>query len=107
MLFKKLAIFFILLYSLFLLTSCGFHLRGPTPLPPPLKSLYLQTPDPYGQLTRNLKRSLRMSGVELSSTPAGAKTVLVIMSETSGQQLLSVSGTQQTRQYNLSLTVTF
>jgi LPS-assembly lipoprotein len=90
-----------------LLTSCGFHWRGELPLAPPLHNLYLQTADPYGQLARNLIQFLKLSGVHIAAKPQEADTVLVILSETTQQQLLGISGTQQTRQYNLLLNVTF
>jgi LPS-assembly lipoprotein len=90
-----------------LLSACGFHLRGDLPLAPPLKKLYLQTQDPYGQLARNIRQFLKFSGVELTSSAATAKTVLVIVREATSDQLLSIGGTQQTRQYNITLTVTF
>ncbi len=97
----------IFLCVLFFLTSCGFQLRGAAPLSPPLQELYIQTTDPYGQLTHNLHEYLRMSGVHLTSTPDEATAVLVILSENENQELLSVSGSQQTRQYNLILSVSF
>ena len=90
-----------------MLVSCGFHLREPMPLAPSLYQLYLETNDPYGQLTRSLRTYLKMSGVHLVSSKDKAKTILEILQEETSQQLLSVSGTQQTRQYNLVLTVTF
>ena len=97
----------LLIFLLLSLASCGFHLRGQTPLAEPLHSLYLKSKDPYGQLARNLRQYLKMSGVVLASDPHDANTILEIISETESQQLQSVSGTQQTRQYNLVLTVTF
>jgi LPS-assembly lipoprotein len=90
-----------------LLTSCGFHLQGEMPLAPPLHHLYLQTPDPYGQLARDLEDYLKMSHVTLVATPAEATAILVIRQDYVKQTLLSVSGTQQTRQYNLIVTVEF
>ncbi|HSW69673.1 MAG TPA: LPS assembly lipoprotein LptE [Gammaproteobacteria bacterium] len=96
-----------LCFTVVCLSSCGFQLRGSAPLSPPLKILYIQTADPYGQLTRNLRDYLTMSGVELTDTPSHASTILHIINETQSQQLLSVSGTQQTRQYSLVLAVTF
>lgn len=89
------------------LTGCGFHLRGPVSLAPPLKKVYIQTHDPYGALTRNLEQSLAFSGAEITTTPAEANVILDIISEVSGEQLLSVGNTQQTRQYNLTLTAIF
>lgn len=97
---------FVLLLVL-LITGCGFHLRGPMPLAPAMHDLYIETQDPYGQLTRNLRQFLKQSGVNLVEKKEQATILLVILSEATSQQLLSLSGTQQTRQYNLILTVTF
>ena len=90
-----------------MLADCGFHLRGQEPLAPPLKKIYLQTDDPYGQLARNLRQYLKYSGAELTDSPKTAETVLVILREYNTEQLLSIGGTQQTRQYNITLTVNF
>lgn len=89
------------------LTACGFQPRGVMPLAPPLHHLYLQTADPYGQLSRNIKQYLKASNVQLANSALTAETVLDIQKEETTQQLLSVGGTQQTRQYNLILTVQF
>jgi LPS-assembly lipoprotein len=90
-----------------LLSSCGFHLRGTVILAPPLKNIYLETNDPYSELTRNFKQTLKASHASLAKTPQTATTILEIISSNESQQLLSVGGTQQTRQYNLTLTVSY
>jgi LPS-assembly lipoprotein len=95
------------IFVIFCLTSCGFKPRGSMPLAPSLYHLYLETPDPYGQLTRNLRQFLKMSGVSLTESPEQATAILTILSENTNDHLLGINGTQQTRQYNLTLTVTF
>jgi len=100
---KKLLFIFLILF----LTGCGYKLRGSMPLASPLQHLYLETPDPYGQLTRNLRQFLKMSGVSLANNSKEASSILTILSENTNNQLLGINGTQQTRQYNLVLTVTF
>lgn len=90
-----------------LMTSCGFHLQGVINLAPPLQRLYLETADPYGQLSRDLQQYLRMSNVELVSSPQEATTILHIMHDDTSRSLISVSSTQQTRQYSLRVTATF
>lgn len=90
-----------------LLTACGFHLQGETHLAPPLHRMYLRTPDPYGHLAQDLEQYLKMSKVQLVSSPDQATTILSILKDTNSQVLLSVSATQQTRQYNLINTVEF
>lgn len=99
--------FAILIVLTTLLSACGFHAQGELVLAPPLHRLYLKTSDPYGRLARDLKEYLKASNVQLVSSPQEAETILTIMHELDSQELLSVSGTQQTRQYNLMTTVTF
>lgn len=89
------------------LSACGFHLRGPLPLAPAMKELYLKSPDPYGILARGLTQYLKSSGIHLVQKPQDANLILELGPEQMSQQLLSVGGTQQTRQYNLILSVTF
>lgn len=89
------------------LTGCGFHLRGQTTLAPPLQVVYLKAPNPYGQLAHNLQQSFKMSGARLVNNPEDATAILSILKEETSQQLLGINGSQQTRQYNLILTVTF
>ncbi len=95
--------------ALLLLTlcACGFHLRGALPLAKPLHSLYIQSSDPYGTLVKELEQSLKMSHAELAVTPNEAQSILAILHDDTSQTLLSVSGTAQTRQYRLMVTVIF
>ncbi len=103
---KALLGFFIFL-SVLTLASCGFHLRGEVPLAEPLQNLYIKSREPYSQFNLLLKQSLSLSGVHFTATESEASAVLVILNEVQGEQLLGVGSTQQTRQYNLTLTVTF
>src|SRR5262245_52687393 len=105
---KKITCRILSLFCLFiLLTACGFHLQGEAKLAPRLHRMYLQTTDPYGYLARSLQQYLKMSHVNLVATPAEADTILVIVKDQATQDLLSVSSTQQTRQYNLKIIVVF
>jgi len=99
--------FLLLLCLTLLITSCGFHLQGNVQLAKPLHHLYLQTADPYGHFSRDLKQYLKMSNVVLASSPAEAETTLVILQDESSQTLIGVNGTQQTRQYALRVTIVF
>lgn len=93
--------------NMLLLCACGFHLRGDLPLAAPLHKLYIASADPYGTLVKNLGQSLQMSGVTLTTTESDAETILAITQDSTSQTLLSVSGTAQTRQYRLTVTVAF
>lgn len=93
--------------SVLILSACGFHLRGSMPLAKPLHRIYIESIDPYGVLVKELEQSLKMSHAEVVNTPEEADTILKIIRDDSGQDLLSVSGTQQTRQYKLHVTIAF
>lgn len=103
---KKPGLLLILLFT-FCLTSCGFHLRGQTVFAPPLQKIYIKTQNPYGELAHNLKKYFKLSGVYVADSASDATTVLNILSDQTGQQLLGINGTQQTSQYNLTLGVTY
>jgi LPS-assembly lipoprotein len=90
-----------------ILTGCGFHLQGERQLPASLQRLYLRTNDPYGHLARNLQQYLKSSNIHLVNSPSEASAQLNIISDEASQDLLSVSSTQQTRQYTLKVTVVF
>ncbi len=89
------------------ITSCGFHPRGPITLAPKLYKLHLQTNNPYGPLTRNLENYLKASNVTIVKNPKDSTAILYILHETKSQTLIGISGTQQTRQYNLILKAAF
>jgi len=90
-----------------LLSACGFHPQGAMHLTPAMQHLYIKTSDPYGHLTRYLEQTLKMSGVQIASSPQQATVLLDIINEKADQELTGVSGTQQTRQYNFTLQVTY
>ncbi len=104
---KTIAMLFISAVMTCCLSACGFHLQGETNLATPLHRMYLQAQDPYGPLARYLQDYLKMSHVQLVAAPDLANSILVIENDRNSQSLLSVSATQQTRQYNLSVNVTF
>lgn len=104
---KKIRYVFFFLNIAIFLAGCGFHLQGEATLAPPLHRMFLRTPDPYGHLASYLEEYLKMSNVNLVATPLQASTILDILKDHTSQDLLSVSSTQQTRQYNLKTIVIF
>ncbi|HEY7985812.1 MAG TPA: LPS assembly lipoprotein LptE [Methylophilaceae bacterium] len=85
-------------------TACGFHLRGAENLP--FQNLYLQDSG-APSISRDLKRSLKNSGVKLTATPAEAQASLELMSEQYDKRILSLSGTGRVKEYLLVYDVTF
>ncbi len=95
----------LVLFLAFLLTACGFHLRGAGETIP-FESIYVQDNGAPG-IARNLKRSLRSSGVKVVSNPEDAQVQLELMRETSTKNILSLSGGGKVREYELLYAVTF
>lgn len=83
---------FLLIFGLLTLAACGFQLRGMTDLG--FKTIYIQqarTTDTA--LIKELRRSLRSSGVTVVQTPEEADIQLEIMDEKKEKNILSLSGT--------------
>lgn len=93
--------------SVLLLTGCGFHLRGDTPIPPQMHSLYLKTSKPYDTLSKNLRATLTSAGVNLVSYQKDAPVTLQIVSEAPGQSIANIGTNTTTRQYNLTYTAVY
>lgn len=94
----------LVLFSLMLLVSCGFHMRGLTELP--FKTLYIKyngTP----ALVKELRRAMTSNGITLMPTEEGADMQLEIMGERIEKKILSLSGGGKVREYELIYQVTF
>ena len=89
------------------LSACGFHLRKQPPLPPELKTLYVQSDQPYELLTLQLTQILRSMGVTLVDTAKEAPVTLKIFNERYTTSILSESASSSTKQYTLFLTVQY
>jgi LPS-assembly lipoprotein len=91
--------------SLFALAACGFQLRGMTDFG--FKKVYLQQSQSSSVLAKELRRSLRSSGVEIVQTPEEAEMLLEIMEERTEKNILSLSGGGKVREYELFYRVTY
>lgn len=92
---------------LFLLTACGFHLRGQEPLPPQLNSIYISSKAPYDNLIKILTARLEKLKVAVVPTPAQASYTLQLVGESFSETAQSVSVDTQFRQYQLYYSANF
>jgi LPS-assembly lipoprotein len=96
----------ILLLLLLSLSACGFHLRGHNLQGAsfPFGSLYLKstTPSPF---LSDLQNSLDLYKIKVAATAAEADLTLDIVSETSGKQIMALSGAGQVREFQLLYSV--
>ena len=81
--------FFFILFICLLLTACGFQLRGQSDdVVSSLRSIYIQTPDPYGPLTKTMRSVFKAEGVSIASDAKSAPYILAVKrGETSIQSI--------------------
>ncbi len=95
----------LLLQLVFILSACGFALRGPVSFP--FSSLYIALPD-ASPLGGELKRQIRANGkTEILSAPDKAQVILEVMGESREKQILSLNSQGRVREYNLLYTFSF
>lgn len=96
----------ILLVLLLTLSACGFHLRGHNLQGAsfPFGSLYLKSTAPTPFIA-DLQNSIELYKIKMTPTAAEADLTLDIVSESSGKQILALSGAGQVREFQLTYRV--
>ncbi len=97
-------LFTALLSNLF---SCGFRLRGDYLLSPELKTLYVSSSDTYGELTRLVKKHLKINQVKLVKYVANKTPELRILKDHLDRRTLSVFNNGQVAEYEIIYTVNY
>lgn len=97
----------LLLATAFLLSSCGFHLRGHNNMEVKLafQSVYLRAASETPLVT-DLRKALALNKVVLSETAEQATIILDIISEVPDKQILSLSSAGRVLEYDLRYKVT-
>jgi LPS-assembly lipoprotein len=89
------------------IAGCGFHLRGAYNLPEHLSPLFLDKESMSLLLNKELRSTLKASGVELTDDPATAASSLVISNEKQTRDVISVDTLGRAREYRLIYRLTF
>ena len=90
-----------------LVSGCGFHLRGQTPLPAVLATPYLESADHYTLLYAALQTRLRAAGAMLVTDPSAASAVIHLRKDETGREVLSVSASNTPSEFEVYYTVEY
>ena len=96
----------ILLLHFWLLSGCGFHLRGAVEYPPSMQETYIDG-NPASAVVRELRLNLEASGASIVDSPQAAGATLHILGETFERRVLSVRSNAQVSEYELIYKVRF
>lgn len=90
-----------------ILTGCGFHLQGRTPLPQSMRTAYVQATDRQSDFVQSLHKALLRSGARPPERKEGASAVVNIIKDEVTRRVLSVSAFNQPNEYEVTYTVRF
>jgi LPS-assembly lipoprotein len=93
--------------AVLMVSGCGFHLQGRTPLPAPLANTYVIAGDPQSEFVQGLRKALITSGARLASRSEDASGTVRIVTDSVAQKILSVSANNIPREYEITYTVEF
>ena len=80
-------------------------MRGAATFPPEMARTYIETSDRYTLFYRELRDSLRRSGIDVVESPSAATATFSIHSEDTGQRVLSVSARNVPREFEVYYSV--
>lgn len=89
------------------LGGCGFHLQGAGALPPAMAKTFVDTTRPHSDFMLTITDVLRQRGSDVLTAPDESAAVLDIVSDETGQRVLSVSARNIPREYEVYYAVTF
>jgi LPS-assembly lipoprotein len=87
--------------------GCGFQLQGRAPLPAAFAKTYVDAEDRQSDFVQDLRKSLLSAGMHIAPERASASAVVRIVEDRLEQRVLSVSGGNVPREYELVYTVRF
>lgn len=97
----------LLVVVLALLAGCGFRLQGRLPLPASLAVTYIEADDAQSDFVQDLRRALLASGARLTAVRSEATAVVRLQRDEFLERVVSVSGRNVPREYELTYLVRF
>jgi len=99
--------FFIGFVACSLLAACGFHSQTINDIPPQLRIIYLDSPNPYSPLAVQLRRVLASIKVHITKTAQAAPVTLSITSSKMTANIPSIIYSGNATSYSYTLVTTF
>ncbi len=93
--------------AILLVSACGFHLEGRTPLPQSMKSAYVQAADQQTDFVQSLRKALLTSGSRPPLDKAQASSVVYILKDEVVRRTLSVSASNRPNEYEVTYQIQF
>jgi len=90
---------------MFLLTACGYHLRGAIQLPEALQKIYVRGAS--AELTNAIATTFRSASGELVATAAEAGMILNVINEDYQRRTISIDSSGYSNEYDLVYRLTF
>lgn len=87
--------------------GCGYHIRKQNILPTPLYTLYLESPNTYGDFESTLRYSLQLLGVKVYNHPVCGVLNFHLIDAALTYATPTIGGSNQARVYNLYYHATF
>ncbi|MCE0556038.1 MULTISPECIES: LPS assembly lipoprotein LptE [unclassified Motilimonas] len=95
------------LATLILVSACGFTPKGQVISRADINSVYLSTPDPYGQLTREIEQQLRFANIDILSQPDEQMYQLRVGGEQQSRRTISLYDNAQSAEYELGYSLQY
>ncbi|NOQ15218.1 MAG: hypothetical protein GQ583_12180 [Methyloprofundus sp.] len=95
----------VLLSVVFLLTACGYHLRGAIELPEALQKMYVRGAS--AELSDAIKQAFRSTSGELVNNAADAGMILNVINEEYHRRTVSISASGYSNEYELIYRLVF
>jgi len=96
-----------LLLGLALIGGCGFQLQGAVTVPEAMERTYIDAVDPYSLFYTEFSRRLAVAGIDVVDSPDAATAVLSLLSDETGQRVLSVSARNTPTEFEVFYTIEY
>ncbi len=96
-----------LLVPLAFASGCGFHLQGLSHLPPAFATTHLEAEDRYTDFNRAMVEGLHAAGSRLVGAGEQPGVTVEVLTDDSGQRVVSVSSKNQPTEYEVYYTVRY